>query len=103
MTTSLTTYFEWKYLLILFFAISCKNETKTPVAKLEKNSKELFTLLTPEKTNIHFQNKLDEGLNANVLVYEYLYNGGGVATGDFNGDNQIDIYFTSLMLPKQQT
>ena len=97
MTTSLTTYFEWKYLLILFFAISCKNETKTPVAKLEKNSKELFTLLTPEKTNIHFQNKLDEGLNANVLVYEYLYNGGGVATGDFNGDNQIDIYFTSNM------
>ena len=44
-----------------------------------------------------FQNKLTESLNANVLIYEYLYNGGGVATGDFNDDGLIDLYFTSNM------
>ncbi|UWX55177.1 VCBS repeat-containing protein [Maribacter litopenaei] len=57
----------------------------------------LFNLLPEDRTNIHFQNTLKEGLNANVLVYEYLYNGGGVAVGDFNDDGLEDIYFTSNM------
>lgn len=30
-------------------------------------------------------------------MYEYLYNGGGVAAGDFNDDGLIDLYFTSNM------
>lgn len=63
----------------------------------EKENTPLFTLLSPEKTGIDFKNILTEGLNANVLMYEYLYNGGGVATGDFNGDGLIDIYFSSNM------
>jgi len=59
--------------------------------------KQLFTLLTPEQTRIHFQNELTEGLNTNILMYEYFYNGGGVAAGDFNNDGLVDIYFTSNM------
>ena len=55
----------------------------------------LFTTLTADQTGIHFQNTLTEGLNTNILVYEYFYNGGGVATGDFNGDGKIDAYFTA--------
>lgn len=64
-----------------------------------KNEKEnqLFTLLGTEETNISFQNTLTEGLNTNILMYEYFYNGGGVAAGDFNNDGLIDIYFTSNM------
>ena len=57
----------------------------------------LFTLLSEHETKVTFQNTLKEGLNANVLVYEYLYNGGGVATGDFNNDGLQDLYFTSNM------
>src|SRR5438105_4156943 len=57
----------------------------------------LFTLLSPQQTNIDFSNTLIEGPNTNILVYEYFYNGGGVATGDFNGDGLIDIYFSSNM------
>ncbi|WP_317175616.1 hypothetical protein [Adhaeribacter swui] len=41
----------------------------------------LFTLLPPEKTGVTFANTLTEGLNTNVLMYEYFYNGGGVAVG----------------------
>ena len=56
-----------------------------------------FTTLPPEETNIYFQNNLTEGPNTNVLLYEYFYNGGGVALADFNGDKKLDIYLTSNM------
>ncbi|MEB2778805.1 VCBS repeat-containing protein [Algoriphagus sp. C2-6-M1] len=55
----------------------------------------LFTLLTPEQSGITFSNKIEETLNLNVLMYEYLYNGGGVAVGDLNGDGLDDIYFSA--------
>ncbi|GAA4442474.1 VCBS repeat-containing protein [Pontibacter saemangeumensis] len=61
----------------------------------------LFTLLPAGKTGVNFSNKLTEGLNTNVLMYEYFYNGGGVAVGDINGDSLQDIYFTANMAPNR--
>ena len=63
-----------------------------------KSSPPLFTLLPAEQTHIDFSNTLTEGLNANVMTYEYLYNGGGVAIADVNGDGLQDIYFTGNMI-----
>lgn len=56
-----------------------------------------FELLSPAKTGIVFKNSLKESPKANVLTYEYFYNGGGVAIGDINNDGLEDIYFTSNM------
>ena len=72
---------------------SCNGQTESK----DKTGQQLFTLLSPEKTNISFENTLTEGLNTNILVYEYFYNGGGAAAGDFNNDGLVDIYFTSNM------
>ena len=81
-------------LATLYFLCSCNGPSDK---KKEDNGPTLFTLLNPEQTNINFQNTLTEGLNTNILMYEYFYNGGGVAAGDFNKDGLVDIYFTSNM------
>jgi enediyne biosynthesis protein E4 len=57
----------------------------------------LFTLINPGQSGLAFNNQLTEGPNTNILMYEYFYNGGGVATADFNNDGLIDVYMTSNM------
>ncbi|UFH56731.1 VCBS repeat-containing protein [Spirosoma sp. KNUC1025] len=68
-------------LLLLLFA-SCDN-TDT-----------LFEKLPSSQTNVTFKNALEEAPDFNVLKYGYFYNGGGVASGDFNNDGLTDLYFT---------
>jgi enediyne biosynthesis protein E4 len=88
------------YICVLFLCLfSACNPKNTEGISDENSEKEpaLFTLLAPEKTHVDFQNVINEGLNTNVLMYEYFYNGGGVAVGDINNDGLDDIYFTSNM------
>ncbi len=54
-----------------------------------------FTQLPADKSGIDFQNTITETAGFNILNYEYIYNGGGVAIGDVNGDGLPDIYLTA--------
>jgi hypothetical protein len=69
--------------------------TGTPKEETKVNAK--FVLLSPDETGISFSNLSDfkEDYNYNIFKYEYLYNGGGVAAGDVNGDSLPDLYFTA--------
>src|SRR5437879_4893342 len=52
-----------------------------------------FKLLSPDETGIHFTNTLDERTGEANRV---LFNGSGVAVGDYDNDGLPDLYFCSL-------
>jgi hypothetical protein len=79
----------------LTFVISSCHNSETKTDNSVADAQHLFTLLSTDSTHIDFSNPLAEGLNTNVLLYEYFYNGGGVAVGDINNDGLQDIYFSS--------
>ena len=62
--------------------------------ELAAQSERLFSLRSQEETGITFKNTIKDTLNANILIYEAFYHGGGVALGDINNDGLLDVYFT---------
>src|SRR5690606_27702014 len=60
-----------------------------------------FTLMSPEETGVTFANDLREDYHYNNFNFEYMYNGGGVAAGDVNGDVLPDLYFSASLLPNR--
>jgi enediyne biosynthesis protein E4 len=64
---------------------ACNSETSTG----------LFKKISSAHSGIRFNNVVTENDSINPLDLEFLYNGGGVAAGDFNNDGLTDIYFTA--------
>src|SRR4051794_23249470 len=71
----------------IIYCIGCTNPTARK-----------FTEVPSSHSHITFTNSIKEDVNFNILTYEYLYNGGGVATGDVNNDGLTDIVFTGNMV-----
>jgi hypothetical protein len=57
----------------------------------KKESTTLFTEVPASHSHINFSNTIEENEDYNIDTYEYLYNGGGVATADLNNDGLPDI------------
>lgn len=91
---------RWISMLFAIIILQCcQKKEESPVENpVNKETSARFTLITPEESGITFSNLSDnfkEDYNYNIFKYEYLYNGGGVAAGDVNGDSLPDVYFTS--------
>jgi len=61
----------------------------------------LFKKLQPRQTGITFSNRITESETYNILAFEYIYNGGGVAVADFNNDGLQDLFFSGNMVDNQ--
>src|SRR5260221_3529953 len=69
------------FCIFILFAAGCKSDPKT-----------LFQLLPSTETGITFSNTIVETDSFNILTYEYIYNGGGVAISDFNNDGLQNVF-----------
>ncbi|MDF1576639.1 MAG: VCBS repeat-containing protein [Bacteroidales bacterium] len=58
----------------------------------------LFERVKPGRTGITFSNRITENEQYNILAFEYIYNGGGAAVGDFNNDGLQDLFFSGNMV-----
>ncbi|MGZ8558373.1 MAG: VCBS repeat-containing protein [Chitinophagaceae bacterium] len=61
----------------------------------------LFKKVSYSESGITFNNTITENDSINPLDLEFLYNGGGVAVGDFNNDRLPDLYFTASTVANQ--
>ena len=96
-----------KFYSLLFFSFVCvfctnnKKQTDQQIettAKVVPEKKEtIFSLVPSNLSGINFTNFNKENNDYNYFAYEYFYNGGGVATADFNNDGLLDIVFTANM------
>ena len=66
-------------------AISCAKKQGQPPR---------FELLDSKQTHVDFVNRLVETDTMNIVGFEYMYNGAGVAIGDVNNDGLKDVYLT---------
>lgn len=82
----------------LGFSCQQKAAEKAEESASQSVSNPLFALLPASHTGVDFANTLTEGINTNVMMYEYFYNGGGVAIGDINNDGLQDMYFSGNMV-----
>ncbi|MEP6845890.1 MAG: CRTAC1 family protein, partial [Panacibacter sp.] len=71
----------FSFSLIIFFAACNSRPT-------------LFTPVSSGNSGIHFSNDIIENDSVNPLDITNIYNGGGIAVGDFNNDGLEDLFFT---------
>ncbi|MEQ8474496.1 MAG: VCBS repeat-containing protein [Marinoscillum sp.] len=75
-------------LLIAFLSTSCQERT-------------LFTLVSSIDSNIDFRNEIVETPDNNIMTYQYMYNGAGVALGDIDNDGLTDVYLVGNSQPNK--
>lgn len=92
-------------LAILFIACQEDSSDKKPELSKEVESaqeaeiKPVFNRLSSAESGVDFNNSLKPTHVINSMTFDYMYNGGGVAAGDVNGDDLPDLYFTANMSP----
>ena len=72
------------YLCLIFSLLLTACQSKKP----------LFEQLTATQTGVHFNNAITPNDSLHVVSFTYLYNGGGVGVGDFDGDGRQDLFFS---------
>ncbi|MEM6769777.1 MAG: CRTAC1 family protein, partial [Bacteroidota bacterium] len=83
------------YVVLFLLLTTCQEDAKTPTVVSAPESSGSFTRLSSEATGITFNNHVEENFTNFFARFQYVYNGGGVAIGDIDGDGLSDLFFTA--------
>ena len=78
-------------ILLPFLLINCS----------KPKQKHQFELIAPKDSGVHFNNSIEENFQNFFGIFNYVYNGGGVAIGDINNDGLSDLYFSGNEVPNK--
>ena len=92
MTAFRTMMKRFSFLFLIFFIL---------ITSCGENQSPLFVSLSPTKTAILFNNRILENDSINILEEEYVFNGGGVISADFDNDGLRDLFFTGNQVSNQ--
>ncbi|MEQ1796833.1 MAG: VCBS repeat-containing protein [Lacibacter sp.] len=82
------------------FIAGCNGENKD--ATNNASADPVFKKVSSSHSGIDFMNTVEENYHRNYFdTFAYVYNGAGVAAGDFNNDGLMDIYFTANEMPNK--
>ncbi len=80
------------------FLSGCNSRDKKPGT----STGPVFKKIASSQSGITFNNVVEENYEKNFFdKFAYVYNGGGVAIGDFNNDGLQDMYFTGNDVPNK--
>lgn len=81
---------------LTFFSLAIIVGSLTIISSCSKKNRDqqTFSSINAGASGLHFANRIVENDTFNIIALEYVYNGGGVGVGDFNGDGLKDLYFT---------
>lgn len=84
---------SWPLILLLscliFCFLTCQNEVQDQT---------MFERIDGQYSGVDFNNLIPDDDSFNILTYEYIYNGGGVAIADFDNDGLSDLFFSGNMV-----
>ncbi|MBA2422028.1 MAG: VCBS repeat-containing protein [Chitinophagales bacterium] len=66
---------------------------------IDQPSGKLFDMLSNASTGLNFSNNVGFRMRNDNNIYNYFYNGAGVAVLNLNGDSLPDLYFTGNIVP----
>ncbi|MGZ8556708.1 MAG: VCBS repeat-containing protein [Chitinophagaceae bacterium] len=92
------------FLIISLFAVVAifLTECKSNEQKSESFTQPVFKKISSSQSGITFSNTVEENFEKNFFdKFAYVYNGGGVAIGDFNNDGLQDMYLTGNDVPNK--
>jgi len=82
------------FIVIFLLLFACKKDSNVP----PENSNNLFSSIPVTYSSVDFNNTLTFTEEYNPYTFKNFLNGGGVALGDINNDNLVDIYFTGNLV-----